>query len=107
MESDRVAAVLLRRARRRRQWTQAELARRAGIPARQLCAYEKGTKQPSAALLARTLAVAGVTLTAGDGHAERHRQADELEDILGLVDAMPPPRRSEASAVPFRRLVRP
>ena len=36
-----VAGVLLRRARRRREWTQAELARRVGIPASQLCACRR------------------------------------------------------------------
>jgi hypothetical protein len=78
------------------------------MPASQLCAYETGAKQPSAATLARTLAIAGVSLTAGDERAERLRQAEELEDVLGLVDAMPPTRRhSEWAAAPFRKLVRP
>lgn len=82
--------MLLRRARRRRAWSQAELARRAKIPASQLCAYETGAKQPSVATLARILAAAGVDL-AGLGEDDRRRQARELADVLSLVDAMPPP----------------
>ena len=84
-----VAATLLLRARRRRQWSQAELARRVGLPASQVCAYETGARQPTAATLARILAVAGVDLAAAGGLDERERQARELEDVLGLVDAMP------------------
>jgi transcriptional regulator with XRE-family HTH domain len=95
IEPETVAARLLRQARRRREWSQAELARRAGIPASQLCAYETGVKQPGAATLARILAVAGMTLSAGSPGTERYRQAQELADVLALVDAMPPrPRRT-------------
>lgn len=83
------AAVLLRRARRRREWTQAEYARRAGVPPSQLCAYERSTKQPSAATLARLLAVAGMTLGLADTLTEQQRQAAELVDVLGLVDVVP------------------
>lgn len=83
------AAVLLRRARRRREWSQADYARRAGIPASQLCAYERSAKQPSAATLARLLEVAGATLGLADAGLEQQRQAAELVDALGLVDVIP------------------
>lgn len=100
------AAHLLLRARRRREWSQAEFARRAGIPASQLCAYETGAKQPAAATLARILAAAGVELTGATPQLERLRQAQELLDVLGLVDAMPPGRPASAPAFgPFRRIV--
>jgi transcriptional regulator with XRE-family HTH domain len=89
---DRVAGRLLVRARRRREWSQAELARRAGIPASQLWAYETGAKQPGVATLARILAVAGVGLAVDDPRTERYRQAQELADVLSIVDAMPPSR---------------
>ena len=102
-----VAAVLLRRARRRRDWTQAELARRAGMPASQLCAYESSTKQPSVATLARILEVAGVDLTQRSHEDERRRQARELLDVLSLVDAMPARSRANETAFgPFRKMVR-
>lgn len=82
------------------------MARRAAIPASQLCAYETGAKQPRVATLARILAVAGVDLTARDERAERLRQGEELADALGLVDAMPPPTGGRTSARTFRELVR-
>jgi transcriptional regulator with XRE-family HTH domain len=96
VSDDAVAGELLRRARRRREWSQAELARRAGIPASQLCAYETGVKQPGVATLARILGVAGVGLGAADPRAERYRQAQELADALSLVDAMPTLRERPA-----------
>jgi transcriptional regulator with XRE-family HTH domain len=103
---EHAAAALLRRARRRREWSQAEYARRAGIPASQLCAYERSTKQPSAATLARLLAVAGASLSLADHRFEQQRQAAELVDVLGLVDAVPV-RTPEPriSCPPFRELV--
>ncbi|MCU1586509.1 MAG: Helix-turn-helix domain [Frankiales bacterium] len=104
--SDDVARALLLQARRRRDWSQAELARRAGLPASQLCAYETGAKQPTVATLARILKAAGVDLT-GKGHpSERERQARELEDVLGLVDAMPiRPAPPEMAFGPFASLI--
>ncbi|MGN6472546.1 MAG: helix-turn-helix domain-containing protein [Mycobacteriales bacterium] len=86
------AARLLRKARRRREWSQAEFARRAGIPASQLCAYETGVKQPGAETLARLLKVAGLELQAVEPRFDRFRQAAELAQALELVDAMPPAR---------------
>lgn len=68
------------------------MARRAEIPASQLCAYETGVKQPGVATLARILAAAGFELSAADPRLDRYRQAAELADALMLVDAMPAPR---------------
>ncbi len=99
------AATLLRRARRRRDWTQAELARRAGMPASQLCAYETATKQPSAATLARLLAVTGVTLGAVEPRVERWRQAAELVDVLGLLEVVPLRAPGALTIPPFPELV--
>lgn len=106
MDPAAVAATLLRRARRRREWSQAEFARRAGIPASQLCAYETSAKQPSAAMLARLLDVAGLALLAGSPELERLRQAQDLIDVLGLVDAMPAAEVADRPMFgPFRTLV--
>lgn len=105
---DHVARRLLLRARRRRQWSQAELARRAGLPPSQLCAYETGAKQPAVATLARILAVAGVDLASAGSPSERERQARELEDVLSLVDAMPTRPASERPRFgPFTSLIAP
>ena len=89
MDEKAVAGSLLLRARRWREWSQAELARRCGLPASQICAYETGAKQPTVATLARILAAAGVDLSGIGPTSERERQARELEDVLGLVDVMP------------------
>lgn len=100
-----VAGRLLRRARRRREWSQAEFARRAGIPASQLCAYETGAKQPGAATLVRILAVAGSSLAIASPAAEHYRQAVELAEALSLVDAMPPSRRTKSVPPTFGALL--
>lgn len=104
---ERTAADLIRLARRRRQWTQAELARRVGMPASQLCAYESSAKQPSAATLDRILRAAGMELGALTPEMERLRQARELQDVLELVDAMPPRDISARPMMPpFSELLR-
>jgi transcriptional regulator with XRE-family HTH domain len=95
----------LLRARRRRDWSQAELARRAGIPASQLCAYETSAKQPTAATLARLLAVAGASLGLADERLERLRQGAELVDVLGLLEVVPLRAAGPLLAPPFRDLV--
>lgn len=106
------AARLIRFARQRQNWTQAELARRVGMPASQLCAYESCAKQPSAATLDRILRAAGLELAARTREMQRpaggvesqlqladewHRQRkQELEDVLALADVLPfrPSRRA-------------
>lgn len=101
------AARLIQLARRRREWTQAELARRVGMPASQLCAYESSTKQPSVATLDRILRAAGMELAAITPEMERLRQAREFEEALALVDAMPPRDLSRKPMMPpFRELMR-
>lgn len=64
-----MAARLLREARRRAGLSQADLARRAGTSQPTVSAYERGHKDPSAATLARLLAVTGTTLTGVEGPA--------------------------------------
>ena len=106
IEPETASATLLRRARRRRDWSQAELARRAGIPASQLCAYETSAKQPTARVLARLLAVTGESLGLADRDAELHRQARELQEVLGLIEALPSREpRTELGSPPFRMLL--
>lgn len=97
------ASRLLRLARRRREWSQAEFARRAGIPASQLCAYETGAKQPGTSTLVRLLAIAGYELYLAEPKFDRVRQSQELAQVLELVDAMPPSRDRPAPPT-FRQL---
>lgn len=105
--NEATAAALLRRARRRR-GSEAEFARRAGIPTSRLSAYESSTVQPSVATFVRLLEVAGVGLGLADPRAERLRRSEELVAVLGLVDALPVRKPSEhMTAMPFRDLIRP
>ncbi len=77
------------------------------MPASQLCAYETSAKQPSAAMLARLLAVAGLDLLAATPELDRLRQGQELADVLGLVDAMPAVEAAPSPAFgPFKAMIR-
>jgi transcriptional regulator with XRE-family HTH domain len=85
------AAVLLRVARREAGLTQAEVARRAGIPQPVLSMYERGAREPSVAAANRILAGLGKTLTARPAprYLDDNAAAVQLEAVLGLADAMP------------------
>lgn len=77
------------------------------MPASQLCAYESSTKQPSAATLDRILRAAGSELGALTPEMEHLRQGREFQDVLELVDAMPPRDLSRRPMMPpFRELIR-
>ena len=95
-------------ARRHRRITQAELARRAGLPRSVLNTYERGGRQPSADALARLLRAADVELVAVPARTRPDpvRAARILGQVLDLAEALPrrrPP--STISAAPFRRPV--
>jgi len=96
------AAVLLRVARREAGLTQAEVARRAGIPQPVLSMYERGTREPSVAAANRILAGLGKTLTARPAprRLDDHAAAVQLEAVLGLADAMPFGPRRQALEFP-------
>jgi transcriptional regulator with XRE-family HTH domain len=85
------AADLLRRTRLRAGLSQAELARRAGVPRSVLSAYEHASRDPGAETLARVLAAAGFELHAlparkqlDPGRADRI-----LQDVLDLAEELP------------------
>ncbi|MGQ0625693.1 MAG: helix-turn-helix domain-containing protein [Sporichthyaceae bacterium] len=100
------AAHLIKLVRRRREWSQAELARRVGMPASQLCAYESAAKQPSAATLERILRAAGMELGALTPQMERLRQARQLQDVLELSDHLPYRPRNRAGPPSWAELTR-
>lgn len=86
-----VASELLAEARRRARISQAELARRAGIPRSVLNAYERGRRQPGAEALAQLLAAAGYELRLAP---KVQRVEDEylaliLSDAIGLAESLP------------------
>ncbi len=82
------AAGLLVEARREARLTQAQLARRAGIPRSVLNAYEHGRRQPGADALAAILAAAGYELRIAK-RIDPYRNARILAQVLDLAEALP------------------
>lgn len=85
------AADLLRSTRIRAGLSQAELARRAGLPRSVLCAYEHGRREPGADTLAQVLAAAGFELRAVPAlrTPDPERAARILADVLDLAGSLP------------------
>jgi transcriptional regulator with XRE-family HTH domain len=84
--------------------TQAELARRAGIPRSVLNAYLKGNRDPGAEALLRIAAAGGVRL----GVEKRRPPVDPgraskiLNQVLGLAEALPYRPRAEMAYPPLK-----
>ena len=90
------AALALRTARRDAGLSQRELARQAGTSQSTLSAYEAGTKQPSAATLARLLETCGARLAVqpAGGRGRLERAGRHLAEAIALAEALPyRPRR--------------
>ena len=96
------SARLLLEARKRAGVTQAALARKAGIPASVLNAYERGTRQPGADALVAVLRAAGfeLRLTAA---IDVQRNARILAEVLDLAEHLPYRPRRTLRYPPFRR----
>jgi transcriptional regulator with XRE-family HTH domain len=79
------AAALLQIARLQTGISQAELARRAGVPASMVSAYERDKRQPTLPTLMRLLKAAGLELRL---HLEPYNPADdpEMEERLPQTD---------------------
>lgn len=93
------AADLLRTTRIRAGLSQAELARRAGLPRSVLCAYERGSREPGADMLIRVLDAAGFDTRAVPAVRvpDQQQAARVLADVLDLAEALPyRPRRQLA-----------
>jgi transcriptional regulator with XRE-family HTH domain len=76
--------------RRRTGFTQRELARRAGVTASVLCAYETGAREPSARMFQRIVHAAGGTVLVSAPSASAREQRDaEVQDVLALAAALP------------------
>lgn len=87
---------LLRTARIRAGVTQAELARRAGMPRSVVNAYERGTREPRVGALQALLRALGLTLGLEPvSRVDERRSARELYAALQLADSLPRrPRRT-------------
>ncbi len=81
-------ATTLRRLRRGSGLTQAELARRAGVPASVLSAYENGRRDPGASTMLRIARAAGFEPSYRRG-PDPERCAAILADVLTLAEALP------------------
>jgi transcriptional regulator with XRE-family HTH domain len=104
--SDRAARDLIREIRRVSGLSQAELARRSGLQASVLSAYEHGRRQPSVSALARIAGAAGLGLAIGplaDADA-LERSGRILRDVLELADRLPSKARGELAYPPLIRL---
>jgi transcriptional regulator with XRE-family HTH domain len=95
---------LLRDVRRRAGLSQNELARRCGVPATLISAYENGRRVPGGDALIRLLEGCGgeveVTTTVERGR----RAAAELEQVAALAMAMPRRAAGPLEYPSFRRL---
>jgi transcriptional regulator with XRE-family HTH domain len=103
---DGVAGNLIAQIRATSGLSQAELARRSGLPASVLSAYERGRRQPSVAALARVARAAGLELEISplaDADALR-RSGEILIQVLDLADRMPSKPRGELLYPPLIQL---
>src|SRR2546421_11581592 len=94
---------LLLRARHRAGLSQAELARRAGLPRSVLNAYEHGRREPGGDTLARIVAAAGSELRIAPAVRlpDPHRAPNVLADVLDLAERLPTTRRRRLLFPPF------
>src|SRR5258708_20860218 len=104
--NDRVAGELIAEIRRTSGLSQAELARRSGLPSSVLSAYEHGHRQPSVSALARIARAAGLELEISplaDADA-LERSGEVLIQVLELADRMPSKPRAALTYPPLIRL---
>jgi transcriptional regulator with XRE-family HTH domain len=84
--------------------TQAELARRAGIPRSVLNAYLKGHREPGADALLRIAAAGGMKLGVEKRKpaVDPERASRILNQVLGLAEALPYRPRAEMAYPPLK-----
>ena len=98
---------LLRTARGRAGLTQAELARRAGVPRTVVNAYERGAREPGVAAFDRLLRAMGARVAVvAEPPVDASRAAHILEQVLDLAERLPSKRRGPLRFPPMRHLVR-
>lgn len=84
------AAELIRAIRVGAKLSQADLARRSGLPRTVINAYERGTRDPSSTALALLAEACGQRLTAEPIAAlDLQRNAQVLLDVLDLAEQLP------------------
>lgn len=90
VEAARLLGAEIRLARRKRRWSQDELAERAGITARTVYKIEHGDLSVGLGATFEAAALLGVPLF----HAERPRLSADLDRIEALSALLPRPTRS-------------
>ena len=101
-----IASRLLIAIRERRGLSQAELARRAGMPRSVINAYEHGARDPGVQTLARIAVAAGMQLEARPRDpVDPERAGRLLAQVLDLAEALPHRRRGELAYPALKRLV--
>jgi transcriptional regulator with XRE-family HTH domain len=104
------AAALVAEILERSGLTQAELARRAGLPRSVLNAYLHGHREPGADAVLRIAGAAGVKLEIEERRppVDPQRAGYILNQVLGLAEALPYRPRAEMAYPPLRdRLAKP
>ena len=84
--------------------SQAELARRAGLPRSVLNAYLRGHRQPGADILFRIAAAGGVEIEVHERKppVDPARASRILNQVLGLAEALPYRPRAEMAYPPLK-----
>lgn len=84
--------------------SQAELARRAGLPRSVLNAYLRGHREPGADTFLRIVAAAGVGLEVEQRRppVDPRRASKILNQVLGLAEALPYRPRAEMAYPPLK-----
>jgi len=97
-------ALLLGKIQRESGLSQAELARRAGIPRSVLNVYLRGRREPGADALLRIASAAGYELTPAPRKApvDEERAGKILVQVLELAEALPFRPRAEMEFPPLR-----
>ena len=94
---------LIRAARQRRGLSQAELARRAGMPRSVVNAYERGNREPGADALRRLVRAAGSEVALAPAPpVDADRAARILEQVLELAESLPYRPSKTLRCPPFR-----
>lgn len=96
------AADLIVEARRRAGISQAELARRVGLPRSVLNTYERGKREPGGDTLIKVLAAAGFDIGL-QPRIDLERNARILEQVLALAEGLPYRPRKTLPYPPFKR----
>lgn len=88
--------------------SQAELARRAGVPRSVLNAYLRGSREPAAGTLMRIAAAGGFDLSVAARRppVDSERAAEILVQVLDLAEALPYRPRAEVAYPPLAERIR-